>query len=214
MTIKRKGNITKEKILYYAKKEFYQNGYSKTQLKSIAEQADLSLGNLNYYFKKKDDLVKEIYNQFFTEVYQFIKDNHIYDALKQYCFFQFVIYNIVLTDENNKRFYCEIIQNKSNYRVMQELIREKYHDILDSLQRSLSPLEFEIIILTEFGARREIFLNYFDGLLPMTIDQLIYYLIKNTCKELDVPLDVVDDLIECSHDFIEKKDITQIKFLI
>ena len=97
---------------------------------------------------------------------------------------------------------------------MQELIREKYHDILDSLQRSLSPLEFEIIILTEFGARREIFLNYFDGLLPMTIDQLIYYLIKNTCKELDVSLDVVNDLIECSHDFIEKKDITQIKFLI
>ena len=77
MTIKRKGNITKEKILYYAKKEFYQNGYSKTQLKTIAEQADLSLGNLNYYFKKKDDLVKEIYNQFFTEVYQFIKNNHI-----------------------------------------------------------------------------------------------------------------------------------------
>ena len=101
----------------------------------------------------------------------------------------------MLTDENNKRFYCEIIQNKSNYRVMQELIREKYHDILDSLQRSMTPLEFEIIILTEFGARREIFLNYYDGLLQMT-------------------LEAFNDLIECSHDFIEKKDITQIKFLI
>ncbi|WP_195268260.1 TetR/AcrR family transcriptional regulator [Eubacterium sp. 1001713B170207_170306_E7] len=214
MTIKRKGNITKERILYFAKKEFYQNGYNKTQLKRIAEQAELSLGNLNYYFKKKDDLVKEIYNQFFIEVYQFIEDQHVRDALQQHCCFLYIIYNIVLTDENNKRFYYEIIQNKSNYRVMQELMHAKYQDIVESLQLSLSDLEFEFIILTEFGARREIFLNYFTGHLPLTIDALIYYLIKNTCKKLDVSGEAFEALIARSHEFIAQKDFSQLKFLV
>lgn len=214
MTIKRKGNITKERILYFAKKEFYENGYSKTQLKSIAEQSELSLGNLNYYFKKKDDLVKEIYNQFFTEIYQFIEAQRVQSALQQYCFFQFIVYHIVLGDERNRRFYGEIIQSKSNYRVMQELMHVKYRDILDELHIEWTPLAFEFMILTEFGARREIFLNYFDGHLPMTIDELIYHLIQNTCKKLDVPPKTFEDLIERSRCFIANQDFSQIKFLV
>ena len=90
MAIKRKGNLTKEKILHFAKDAFYQNGYHATQLKSIAALADLSLGNLNYYFKKKDDLVEEIYRQFFTDIYHFIKKSAVINPLEQFCLFQFM----------------------------------------------------------------------------------------------------------------------------
>ena len=62
-----------------------------------------------------------------------------------------MVYTIVLTDEHNKRFYCEIIQDKSNYRVMHGLMREKYHEMLDARGSSPEHLYFEIILLAEFG---------------------------------------------------------------
>lgn len=213
MAIKRKGNLTKEKILHFAKDAFYQNGYHATQLKSIAALADLSLGNLNYYFKKKDDLVEEIYRQFFTDIYHFIKKSAVIDPLEQFCLFQFMVYTIVLTDEHNKRFYCEIIQDKSNYRVMHGLMREKYHEMLDALGHSPEHLDFEIILLAEFGTRREIFLNFFAGDLHLTLDQLVYYLIRNTCKNLEVPPSVFENLMTFSHHFIAEKDFSHLKFL-
>ena len=213
MVIKRKGNLTREKILNCAKQDFYDRGYNDTQLKHIADEAGLSLGNLNYYFKKKDDLVKAVYNQFFSEIYAFIAAQGITDPVTQFALFQFVVYQKVLNDENNKRFYSEIIQNKSNYRVMHELIRKKYHDMLLSLDRQVSDLDFEIIVMTEFGARREIFLNYFDGRFPLSLDQLCYHLIRNTYKHLEIPFDSFDTVITAARRFVAEQDLSPLCFL-
>lgn len=214
MAIKRKGSLTRDRILHCAQKEFYAKGYKAAQLKSIADRAELSLGNLNYYFKKKDDLVTAIYHQFFTEIDQFIETQGKFDPLTQFAFFQFIVYRVVLRDEKNSRFYCEIIQNKSNYRVMHELIRKKYKDILEDLGRETSELDFDIMVLSEFGARHEIFLNYFDDTLSLSLDQLCCCLIRNTYKHLEIPFDTFDGLMDKARRFVLEKDFSQLRFLL
>ncbi len=214
MVNKSKGNKTKDSILSYAKEVFYEYGYKNSLVKTIAKNAGISLGNLTYYFNKKDDIVKEIYEQFISDIYDFIDSNTTEeDALQKYCNFIVIIYSIILSDEKNKRFYSEVILNKSNYRILHELMRNYYRQIIDSLNIELSQNDFEIFVLTEFGSRREIFLNYFSKELDLSFDELIYYLISNMCKSLEIEATEIDRLVQNAFEFIRIHDHTSIRFL-
>lgn len=52
---------------------FRTQGYAKTTMRSIAEAADVSVGNAYYYFRSKDELV--------AELYRFLQDEHRSRAL-------------------------------------------------------------------------------------------------------------------------------------
>ncbi|MEG2285928.1 MAG: TetR/AcrR family transcriptional regulator, partial [Eubacterium sp.] len=70
----RKGTLTKQNIINAAKQLFYENGYNKTGIQDIADFADVKLGTITYYFKKKDDMISDIYNTFFMELYDYVSD--------------------------------------------------------------------------------------------------------------------------------------------
>ena len=50
----------KELIIKTAKKLFAEKGYTATGLRSIAENADISIGNIYNYFKNKEEIIKHI----------------------------------------------------------------------------------------------------------------------------------------------------------
>ena len=56
MATSRKGTQTKSNIITTAKILFYENGYNKTGIQDIADRADVKLGTITYYYKKKDDM--------------------------------------------------------------------------------------------------------------------------------------------------------------
>ncbi|PKM89972.1 MAG: TetR/AcrR family transcriptional regulator [Firmicutes bacterium HGW-Firmicutes-10] len=214
MAIKRKGNETKERILSYSKQEFYENGYNDTWVKTIAEKADMRLGNLNYYFNKKDDIVKEIYEQFTVQLYDYIESQGEYTELQKYCNFAMMFYHTVFSDEQNKKFYHEVIVNKSNYRILHELMKDYYKNIIQSLNLELSDTDFEIFILTEFGSRREIFLAYLSEELTISFDDLIVYVLTNLCKNLSVEATEITEMLEIAADFFNNNDYSHVKFLV
>ncbi len=49
-------NEQRDKILYAAKIEFAQKGITATSLRSIAKNADMTVGNLYRYFKNKEEI--------------------------------------------------------------------------------------------------------------------------------------------------------------
>ena len=51
---------TEEKIKNAARKVFHQKGYAATRTRDIAEEADLNLALLNYYFRSKEKLFEII----------------------------------------------------------------------------------------------------------------------------------------------------------
>jgi AcrR family transcriptional regulator len=66
---------TRETILQTSLKLFNERGTYAITLRQIASESQMSQGNLNYHFKKKEDILKELFNQFsivltkeFTEV--------------------------------------------------------------------------------------------------------------------------------------------------
>ena len=57
MAHKRKTNTTKLEIIQVASRLFLDHGYSKTTVKSIADELDISTGHLMFYFPTKEHLL-------------------------------------------------------------------------------------------------------------------------------------------------------------
>jgi AcrR family transcriptional regulator len=64
-----RGEQTRRLIVDTAVRLFQQNGYDKTTMRAIAQEAGLSVGNAYYYFPSKDHLVQEFYRR--------IQDEHV-----------------------------------------------------------------------------------------------------------------------------------------
>ncbi len=54
---KRKSNTTKLEIVQVASRMFLEKGYSKTTIKAIADELDISTGHLMFYFPSKEHLL-------------------------------------------------------------------------------------------------------------------------------------------------------------
>ena len=57
MAHRRKTNTTKLEIIRVASRLFLERGYSKTSVKAIADELDISTGHLMFYFPTKEHLL-------------------------------------------------------------------------------------------------------------------------------------------------------------
>lgn len=71
----KKGIQTQRNILLQAKELFYARGYNNTGMVDIARNAQVGLGTLTYYFNRKEDIVDEIINTYFMQLYDFVGEN-------------------------------------------------------------------------------------------------------------------------------------------
>lgn len=55
-----KGAETRDRIVVEARRTLINDGYDALVLRTVAERLDMKLGNLQYYFRTRDDLLLEI----------------------------------------------------------------------------------------------------------------------------------------------------------
>ena len=60
----------REQLVDGAKALFYEQGVNRTTLAEVAERADVPLGNVYYYFKTKDELIRAVLENRTSEVRQ------------------------------------------------------------------------------------------------------------------------------------------------
>lgn len=60
---------TEEKIIEAARKVFMQKGYAATRTRDIAEEADINLALLNYYFRSKEKLFYQVMIEKFQQLF-------------------------------------------------------------------------------------------------------------------------------------------------
>lgn len=66
---------TKEVILKTALKLFNSDGLPKVTLRTIANDMGISQGNLNYHFKKRDDIIEALYFQLVHKIDEKMSEN-------------------------------------------------------------------------------------------------------------------------------------------
>lgn len=55
-----KGTATRQRIIVEARRTLVADGYDAVVLRTVADRLDMKLGNLQYYFRTRDDLLLEV----------------------------------------------------------------------------------------------------------------------------------------------------------
>mgnify|MGYP001791312337 CR=1 FL=1 len=141
-------NKTKKRILSVSRVMFNEKGYSNVTIRMIALQLNMSSGNLNYHFKKREDILEALYfemvevfddrvkNISSTEISLETIKNDIIESLFrmiEYRFFWTDLYNILRLNEKLKKHFLNAYQERFNgYKYLFKDIQEK--GILDSFR--------------------------------------------------------------------------------
>ena len=91
-----KGEQTRSEIIEAAKTLFYHRGYTHTSFSDIVEQTGIRRGNINHYFRTKNDILNAVIEQRAIEVQALFSDwdkHHRNPKDRLHCFVQMVASN-------------------------------------------------------------------------------------------------------------------------
>jgi AcrR family transcriptional regulator len=78
-------NSTKQKILSTSLQLFNERGISDVSLRTISDELGISVGNLQYHFKKREDIVEALYFQLVEEIdgIEFVPRENMLESVMQ-----------------------------------------------------------------------------------------------------------------------------------
>ena len=120
-------NNTKKNIIDKAREQFNQYGFGQVTLRMIANELSMSCGNLNYHFKKREDILEVLYLEM-VEVFDKRIDtladrelsiSHLYNEVKvsmermhAYRFFWTDIYNLLRINPRMKEHFQTVYEQR------------------------------------------------------------------------------------------------------
>lgn len=213
----KKGNDKKDIIYYNAKKLFYNLGYTNTTIKSIAQESDVPISLVHYYFNKKDNIVKHVYLDFVNNIDFFLYTNKkdvFVNSILSHAVTNRIYYDIILSDERNKRVYYEVLKAKSNYSVLDKYTFKIYKQHIKDNNIIITDELFKTYVLMNFGARREFFINYFNGNVDLSIQEIVTVISGLIPRLFKLDQHFIDSLLLDSLHIFQSLDYSNIKFLI
>lgn len=215
MTTSKKGNQTKQNIINSAKILFYEHGYNKTGIQDIADHADVKLGTITYYYKKKDDMITDIYNVFFLALYDYVSvtSNNL-NLFTKYCYSLVLYYEAILNNEHNKNLYYEVLIKNVNPKGRTNITNTLNRSCLDFLNKNYIEADLEVIARSDYGARKELFVNFYEKEIKFTGRAMIYFFIRNLFRLMNLDGDMIENTIQQGFEFSNKNKPENIKFLV
>ncbi len=211
-----KGMSSKRQILDAAKQCFFEKGYIATTIKEIADRSNTKVGSVTYYYKRKEDIIYEIYQNIITEIYFFIKI-HAEKSLstaEEFMYFNAIFFKIIFSDKRNLRVYYEFQRAKTITGFFEEPLEhlvEKtiimHHDISNENQLKMFALSY-------FGMRKELFFYFMEEKNDVTMGEFSSILLRITGLFLALTKKEINDTILGAEQFISINNITQIEYLV
>ena len=195
-------NATKQKILIKSLELFNSNGVSKTSLRIIAEEAGVSVGNLQYHFKKREDIIEALYFQlvekmdaiFFMPNDDLLKlflniSKEIITILYEYSFFFLDFVTIIRKNQKIKDHYSglsklreletlkmiDILINNNLFR--EELLKNEYRNLFKRIE-VISNFWFSSVLIQADDLSKESIQEY-----SLLINQSIYPYLTDEGKD-------------------------------
>ena len=208
----------KERILYYAKKEFYEKGYIHTTLKDIAKLAECQPSQITYHYKTKDLLVSEIYTDYYQRLYSRMDEYpHLcgLNSLLKKIIHSQVYYTGILNDPNNVRMYTEVLEKKfSNYELNAAVTNKIYWEIAQDFDITLTEMEFDIICSMRAAARAAFFRYYFKEKPDLNISEIVRFAETIAPSLMGIDVKVIDSYLIRSIRLVRDIECSDICFLV
>ncbi len=216
MAKSRKGALTKKNIITSAKQLFYENGYNKTGVQDIADYANVKLGTITYYFKRKDDMISDIYNTFFMALYDYVSETSDKDLnlITKYCYTLVLYYDLIITDPHNALLYYEVLVKDVDGGGRISITKTLNRSCLDFLNKTYDEDDLEVIAISEFGARKEMFMRYYERDFKVKSEKLVRYFVRNLLRLMDIDSDMINNTLDQAFVFSTENRPDHIKFLV
>lgn len=118
---------TPKKILEASRKLFNKQGFSQVTIRMIAQELGMSSGNLNYHFKKREDILEALYFEMVAVFDQRVQEaklqsfslkkirKDILESMKRmtiYRFFWTDLYNLLKQSEKIREHFIQVYQER------------------------------------------------------------------------------------------------------
>lgn len=195
-------NATKHKILIKSLDLFNDCGISNVSLRDIANKSGISVGNLQYHFKKREDIIEALYFQLVEKIdsIYFIKTDDllqsflntsvdIFTILYEYHFFLLDFITITRRNKKIKKHYSELSKRREiefikvvdvlikNGLFREELLKNEYHSLFKRIE-VISNFWFSSILIQADVLSKESIEQY-----SLLISQSIYPYLTNEAKK-------------------------------
>lgn len=147
-------NDTKQKILTQSLNLFNDYGISNVSLRTITDALGISVGNLQYHFKKREDIIEGLYFQIVEKIDKvtFVKSDNLLESfftistemLKIFYEYHFFLLDFVAIVRNNqkiKKHYAKLSKQREKefFRIVdrliendifrKEILKNEYHNL-------------------------------------------------------------------------------------
>jgi len=159
---------TKERILQTATQLFNQQGTKNITTNHIAEALNISVGNLYYHFKNKEEIIRNILEQIIEETNDLF--SHTTEEINSFAFMPNIFLQILQMQYQYRFFHNEIASLLKNDPTLQKRYQE-----LQSIRFAELEVFFKQLIEQKVLEEKGVFLNFNKNILIYT---LIYLFIK------------------------------------
>lgn len=148
---------------------FLQNGYEGTTTREIAAACNIKRGVLHYHFNQKQDILFELYRQFYAFLYASITEQFAGEEESVLIVISdMLLYRILLTSPPLTRMMVSVMRNRD---LTKGKIDETSRVVKDRLpQVDYSKIHFALSIA--IGAEAELILQLTEGEISLSLDEL------------------------------------------
>ena len=204
------GIETKTNIVNSARELFRKRGFRDTSVHMIAERANAKLGTFTYYFPKKEDLIRYLYESYMSECRKVIDEaetdlkpaeRHIYTVM--------LYYRNLYRDERCVSFHKEILEKASMnlYFVDPAALIREFSEEGDVEENSSF---YRLVVTADNAVRRELNMSFIeekDYSLPR-IRELLRDIYSLNAKLFGIPQEHIDRYLEDAYRCLtEREDI-------
>ncbi len=209
---------SKEKIFNTAKKMMYENGYKKTTIEKIAQNAGVPKGLVTYYYKK-EKIVSDLYLDFYIRVENRVASclgEKLENHFQRHFILSKIFYNVILKDKNNTELYMEIVENELLTDNVHRYVRDKFQILIHELNIDISPLIFDRLLEAEYGAKIYLTRNHINRItknLEKSKD-FLNFLSSISVRLAGISNEEIENNISKCEELMKELDYSDLKFIV
>lgn len=196
MALRSDGLRTKKRILSTCVRLFLENGYHKTTLQQIYDNASVSASSFQNIFHSKDGLLQELVQFMFENQFSTARNTTGAQLPAVYVYAAETAVQIALTEtnENLREIYLEAYTNQATLSLIQNATAAELHRIFGSYQPELTEADFLVLEYGSAGLMRGYMANACTAAFPL--EKKISTFLSMALRGYKVPEEEVQQVLQ------------------
>ena len=204
------GIETKRVLLEESSKLFHKHGYKNTKMQVISESVGITIGSIQYYFKRKEDIAGELLRRYLLRLYRYIQENspNSLDTFTLHTTANLPYYKNMYGSANIKRFYYELLTTGSMHsdinasNTFRSLMDEINFKIAKENGLDLNDFQKELLTIFNSGGRNAVVTKIMEDYFSESeINKAINYISISTGFVFGLSKNKIYSALDYCHEF-------------